>query len=154
MTAPSTLRLLLVTLFLLTTAVPLTAGTGPDERAAILAMMQRQVEGWNTGSIDAFMEGYRRSDSLRFASGGEVTYGWRTMLERYRRGYPTRERMGRLVFSDVSVDILSPDAAAAFGRWTLHRDTDAPTGLFTLILRKRPEGWRIVHDHTSAASAK
>lgn len=154
MTATSPLRLLLLSLLLLPPTAALSAGTGPDERAAILAMMQRQVEGWNTGSIDAFMEGYLRSDSLRFASGGETTYGWHTMLERYRRGYPTRERMGRLVFSDVSVDILSPDAAAAFGRWTLHRDADAPTGLFTLILRKGPEGWRIVHDHTSAATAK
>jgi len=154
MTTPTPLRLLLFSLLLLSPTPTLSAGPGPDERAAILAMMQRQVEGWNAGSIDAFMGGYRRSDSLRFASGGEVTYGWRTMLERYRRGYPTRERMGRLVFSDVSVDLLSPDAAAAFGRWTLHRGTDAPTGLFTLILRKGPDGWRIVHDHTSAAPAK
>jgi ketosteroid isomerase-like protein len=123
-------------------------------RTGVLAVMERQVAGWNSGSIEKFMDGYERSDSLRFASGGSVTYGWYTMLERYRRSYSSAEKMGTLEFTDIAVTVISPSAALVFGTWTLHRAHDAPTGLFTLVFRKTENGWRIVHDHTSAAEEK
>lgn len=123
-------------------------------RTEILAVMARQVDGWNGGSIESFMDGYDRSDSLRFASGGTVTYGWRTMLERYRKSYPTPEKMGTLEFSEITVTVISPAAALVFGRWTLRRADDATSGLFTLVFRKTDRGWRIVHDHTSSAAEK
>lgn len=123
-------------------------------RREIQAVMAAQVAGWNEGDIARFMEGYARSDSIRFASGGTVTYGWQTVYERYRRRYATREAMGRLIFSDLDVQVLCPDAAIVFGRWELQRAEDRPGGLFTLLFRKTPAGWRIVHDHTSAASAR
>ncbi len=121
---------------------------------SVLAVMDRQVAGWNSGSIEKFMDGYERSDSLRFASGGSVTYGWNTMLERYRRSYSSAEKMGTLKFTGIAVTVLSPAAALVFGTWTLHRIHDTPTGLFTLVFRKSEKGWRIVHDHTSAAEEK
>jgi ketosteroid isomerase-like protein len=62
--------------------------------------------------------------------------------------------MGRLTFSDVEVTMLSPDAGLVLGRWRLQREQDEPSGLFTLVFRELPEGWRIVHDHTSAAEKK
>lgn len=123
-------------------------------RNTILRVMDRQVSGWNNGSIETFMEGYERSDSLRFASGGTVTYGWKTMLERYKKSYSSRAKMGRLEFANISVTIISKTAAVAFGTWILHRESDAPTGLFTLLFRKRSDTWRIVHDHTSSADEK
>lgn len=89
-------------------------------RNNVLSVMERQVAGWNSGSIETFMDGYERSDSLRFASGGSVTYGWNTMLERYRRSYSSAEKMGTLEFSDIAVTLLSPSAALVFGTWTLH----------------------------------
>jgi len=97
------------------------------------------------------MAGYLESEALRFASGGSVTMGWRSTLERYEARYDTPEAMGRLQFSNMDVTQLSDNAAYVFGRWTLYRDADEPTGLFTLILSKEAEGWRVVHDHTSSA---
>lgn len=108
------------------------------------------VAGWNRGDLEAFMAPYHRSEELRFASGGTVSWGWQTVLDRYRKRYPDRNAMGKLTFSDLDVRVLSEDAALAFGRWTLDRAEDRPTGLFTLVLRRLPEGWRIVHDHTSS----
>ena len=64
--------------------------------------------------------------------------------------YPDRAAMGRLVFSDLDIRVLSDDAALAFGAWRLERDNDKPHGLFTLQRRRLEEGWRIVHDHTSS----
>lgn len=75
------------------------------------------------------------------------------MLDRYRHTYPGRTAMGRLTFSDLEINELSPDAAYILGRWQLDREKDRPGGVFTLIARKFPEGWRIVHDHTSAFAA-
>lgn len=121
------------------------------EKTAILAVMSDQQAAWNRGDIEGYMQGYWKSDSLRFASGGNVRYGWQATLEGYRRGYPDRDAIGRLTFSDTDVTFLAPDAAIVFGRWALERKTDNPNGLYTLIFRKLDEGWRVVADHTSSA---
>lgn len=128
------------------------AADGAEENAAsIRALLKDQESAWNEGDIRGFMEGYLASESLRFASGGDVTYGWEAALERYERGYPDREAMGRLRFSDIAITLITGDAALVFGRWSLERAKDQPSGLFTLFLRKTGDGWRVVHDHTSSA---
>ena len=121
--------------------------------AAIRTVMARQQADWNSGNISAFMEGYAQSEQLRFASGGSITYGWAETLARYQEHYDSSEKMGRLNFDILSVDVLSADAAVVFGRWelTLAPEEIKPNGLFTLIFRLTPAGWRIVHDHTSSA---
>lgn len=121
---------------------------------AIRAVLDTQVAAWNRGDLDAFMDGYLRSDSLRFASGGQVRYGWDATLEGYRRGYPDRAAMGTLAFDSLDVTLLADSAALVFGRWALAREASLPpaSGLFTLLFRRAPEGWRIAADHTSSAS--
>ena len=121
------------------------------EEAAIRSVLLRQQEAWNAGDIDAFMEGYLNSDSLRFASGGSVERGYAATLERYHRVYPNRDAMGMLTFDIRDVRILSPQYAVVFGAYELEREHDRPSGLFTLLFEKRAEGWRAIHDHTSAA---
>lgn len=135
------------------------AGGAPEARAAVRAIrrvLDAQVAAWNRGDIEDFMQGYAHTDSLRFASGGEVRLGWQAALSSYRTGYPDREAMGTLAFSDLDIEVLSADRALVFGRWRLQRAADTPHGLFTLIFARRPTAagdtaWRIVHDHTSAA---
>ena len=97
------------------------------------------------------METYWKSPELRFASGGKVTFGWQETLKGYLKRYPDRAAMGFLEFSDLDIRVLSGDDALAFGAWKLERQHDQPHGLFTLLLRRFDEGWRIVHDHTSSA---
>ncbi len=122
------------------------------DEAAIRVVLQQQVEAWNQGNIDAFMDGYARTDSLRFASGGAVQTGWQATLDRYHRTYPDRAAMGTLTFDLRAVRVLSAQWAVVFGGYQLERAEDRPAGLFTLLFEKRPEGWCIVHDHTSAGS--
>ena len=117
----------------------------------ITALLTAQAAAWNRGDIDAFMQSYAQTDTLRFASGGTVTLGWRPTLERYKQRYPDRATMGTLAFTEIEVTELAPDAALAFGRWKLRREKDAPHGLFTLTLKKTAAGWRIIQDHTSSA---
>ena len=117
--------------------------------AEIRAVMQAQVAAWNRGNIDGFMEGYARSNATEFVSGYKLTRGWQTVRDRYRNKYDSREKMGTLTFSQIEITQLSPDAALVLGRWQLARKGDQPHGLFTLLFRRTPAGWRIVHDHTS-----
>lgn len=111
-----------------------------------------QVEAWNHGNLENYMEGYWRSPDLTFFSGGTVTKGWQPTLERYRQRYQASgKEMGHLEFQDLEIDLLSRRSAVVTGKWRLTMsDGKQPHGLFTLIFKRMPEGWRIVHDHTSA----
>ena len=120
--------------------------------AEIRAVLGAQQEAWNHGDIDGFMNGYARAETTVFVSGDEVTRGWQTVRDRYFKKYGDHAKMGTLAFSDLEIEPLGPDSAVALGRWELKRANDNPHGRFTLIFRHTPDGWRIIHDHTSAAS--
>jgi uncharacterized protein (TIGR02246 family) len=122
-----------------------------NSAAEIQSVLTAQQDAWNRGDIDAFMNGYARSASTVFVSEDEVRRGWETVRDRYHMRYSNRAKMGTLSFSEIEVTMLSPDAAVVLGRWKLKRENDEPHGRFTLIFKRLPEGWRIVHDHTSAA---
>ncbi len=112
-------------------------------------VMNEQTAAWNRGDIEGFMQGYWNSPKLAFVSGANVTKGWQPTLDRYKKNYDSRAKMGALTFSDLEVDVLSKDAAVVLGSWSLQRESDNPHGKFTLIFRKFKDGWKIVHDHTS-----
>jgi len=115
----------------------------------VLAVMARQAAAWNRGDIAGYMDGYWRSEALVFASGDQVTRGWQPTLDRYKKSYDTKAKMGQLTFSDTEVIVLSKDIAVVVGSWSLAREKDNPKGKFTVIFRRMKEGWRIIHDHTS-----
>lgn len=130
-----------------------TSVPGGADPSGIEAVLERQAEAWNRGDIEAFMGGYVRSDRLRFVGASGVRRGWDATLARYRASYPDRAAMGRLSFEDLEIEPLSPRHAEVFGRYRLERGAphgDA-VGYFTLLAERTPDGWRIVHDHSSAA---
>ena len=142
----------LVICYILTSAF---ACAAPEQASSSVAEIQSvltaQQDAWNHGDIDAFMNGYARSALTVFVSQDEVSRGWETVRDRYRVKYSDRTKMGTLNFFDIQVTMLSLDAAVVLGRWRLKRTNDEPHGRFTLIFKHLPEGWRIVHDHTSGA---
>jgi len=152
-------RTLLAGIVVVAVVIVLGAQTGgtaalPAEGVAaqVRAVLNEQAAAWNRGDIEGFMQKYRKSEKLAFVGSSGITRGWQTVLERYRRIYPDRATMGKLTFSDLEVTALGKDAALVLGRWQLERAADKPGGVFTLILRRFPEGWRIVHDHTSSTT--
>ncbi|SRR5260370_3572399 len=117
---------------------------------AIRRVLTDQAAAWNKGDLEGFMAGYWKSPDLSFFSGKDRTRGWQATLERYVKKYRAdAKEMGKLTFSELDVDVLAPDAAMVRGRWQLEMSKDKPGGLFTLIFKRFPDGWRIVHDHTS-----
>jgi uncharacterized protein (TIGR02246 family) len=125
----------------------------PSSETAIETVLRTQQDAWNRHDLDAFMAGYWNSPELTFFSGANQHKGWQATLDRYRAAYASPgHEMGKLEFSGLSSEMLGPDAAFVRGSWHLTMpDGKTPHGLFTLVFRKFPEGWRIVHDHTSAA---
>lgn len=125
-------------------------GEGKKEHPA-LAALRAQDEAWNRGDLEGFMAGYWRSPDLTFYSGGSVRRGWDEVHARYRARYQSEGReMGRLSMENLSVEPLGKKAALVRGRWRLDfRNGSRLGGLFTVVMRKFPDGWKVVHDHTS-----
>lgn len=146
-------RIVLAASVLFLLGVTLASGqtkAGKDDKA-IHAVLDAQVEAWNRGDIEGFMGGYERSDKTVFVGGDNVTRGWQTVLDRYKRNYDTREKMGTLKFSDLEIMPLGNNDALVLMRWHLQRAKDEPHGRSTLIMRRTKQGWKIVHDHSSSA---
>lgn len=116
---------------------------------SIKKVLADQTAAWNRGDIDGFMQGYWNSPEMTFVSGDTVTKGWQPTLDRYKKSYNTRSKMGTLSFSELEITMLGDKAAVVLGRFTLEREKDKPTGLFTLSFRKFRNGWKIILDHTS-----
>lgn len=130
----------------------LTAFAADSPESAVQQVLQKQQDAWNRHDLSGFMAGYWNSPDLTFFSGAKQTSGWQATLERYQKTYQSEGReMGKLEFSDLNVKALGTDAAFVRGAWRLTMsDGKTPHGLFTLVFRKFPDGWKIVHDHTSA----
>ncbi len=147
------------------------------DKQAIEKVLTDQDDAWNRGDLEGFMKGYWHSPELTFYGGDTPRQGWDETLRRYRQRYqgegqqaeplkpsafvsllleryrqqnpaPDRE-MGHLTFDDLRIEMLGPDSAFVRGRWQLADSKGRHGGLFTLIMRRFPEGWRIVHDHSS-----
>ena len=117
-------------------------------------VLSAQQAAWNRGDVDAFLIGYWRSPELTFSGGNGVSRGWDGVLARYKKSYPNHAAMGQLEFSDLEFRFLGPEAALVLGQWHLKRESGDIGGVFTLVWQKFPDGWKIIHDHTSAVGAK
>jgi beta-aspartyl-peptidase (threonine type) len=134
-------------------AATATMGSSGDAKSAVEHVLRSQQDAWNHHDLDSFMAGYWNSADLTFFSGGKQTSGWQATLDRYRATYagPGHE-MGTLEFSDLRIEMLGPGAAFVRGAWHLTMpEGKTPHCLFTLVFRRFPTGWKIVHDHTSSA---
>ena len=134
------------------TPTPSPTPTQAENDAEIRKVLDAQQLAWNRGEIERFMEGYWRSRDTTFISSGVAVRGWQTLHDRYKSRYAGSGKMGQLTFSEVEVSMFGYDGALVFGRWQLDRANDHPHGRFTLVFRKTPDGWKIVHDHTSTAA--
>ena len=128
---------------------PASEKASDTDRPAILAVLTTQQSDWNKGDIRGFMGGYWNSSELTFAGTHGFTRGWQPVLARYEKNYADKAAMGTLDFSELEIRQLGPSAALVLGKWHLQRQGGDVGGIFTLVFQKFPEGWRIIHDHTT-----
>lgn len=122
-----------------------------DDEAAVRGVLMAQRDAWNRGDLDGFMTGYLRSPQLVFTSGAKIRRGYQVTRDRFRERYGDEPSgLGHLEFRIEDVRGLGADGAVVLGHWHLTETPEAGDGVFTVVFERRPEGWRIVHDHTSA----
>jgi len=119
------------------------------DKQAVLDVLEKQRIAWNNGDVEAYMQGYAKTDSLLFVGKSGPTYGWQKTLDNYKRGYPDKAAMGFLTFGIKKVEFLSKETAFVLGSWHLKREKDEPQGYFTLLLKKIAGEWKVVVDHSS-----
>jgi ketosteroid isomerase-like protein len=126
----------------------------PADRSAVVAVLEKQQAAWNRGDLAAYMDGYVHEPGLIFTSGGQIRRGWDEAYARYRQRYgDDRSGMGVLGFTVLGVQPIGGAGAVVLGRWSLSGTPNAGGGVFSVILERRAEGWRIIHDHTSSDPA-
>jgi ketosteroid isomerase-like protein len=124
--------------------------TADDDRA-IRDVLSAQRDAWNRGDLDGYMNGYARTPELVFTSGGKIRRGWQEAYDSYRTRYGgDRTTMGTLAFEILGVQAIGSDGAVVLGRWRLTNTPNAGSGVFSVVLARTREGWRVIHDHTSA----
>ena len=121
----------------------------PTDKQAILNLLEQQRGDWNKGDLEAFMQGYWKSDSLLFVGESGPTYGWRKTLDNYKKGYPDKAAMGFLTFGIKKVELITKDRAFVLGSWNVKSEKEELKGYFTLLLRKIEGVWKVVVDHSS-----
>ena len=148
-------RLILLVALVMCGGCAANPAASPEAPADLKAVWTAQVDAWNRGDLEGFMVGYWKSPDLVFFSNGTETRGWQPTLDRYRAAYQGEgKQMGTLDFPQFDVMMLGPDSALVRGRWRLKMpDGKELTGMTSVVFRKLPEGWRIVHDHSSASGS-
>jgi uncharacterized protein (TIGR02246 family) len=123
----------------------------PASETAIHHLMDQQAADWNRGDVDAFMKAYEDAPTTTFV-GKTVEYGYATIRERYQRIYPTPAGMGKLTFTHLAIRPLDTNYAVATGNFHLERTAAGggnADGIFSLVLKKDPQGWKIILDHSN-----
>jgi hypothetical protein len=127
----------------------ITVSAQSTDEAAIRRILNEQTASWNEGNLEDFMKGYWKSDSLMFIGSSGITYGWQNTLNNYKKSYSTADKMGKLVFTLLKVQQLSPEYYFVVGKWQLERKAGNLGGHYDLIFRKIKGKWVIVSDHSS-----
>ena len=122
------------------------------DKAAIETLIRTQADAWNNGDIETFVQGYWHSPEVTFSGSNGVSRGYDGLLARYKKAYPDKAAMGHLDFSGLEFRGLGPNDALVLGNWHLTRTTGDVGGVFSLVLERFPDGWKIIHDHTSAVA--
>ena len=127
----------------------ITVDAQPKDEGLIRSAMGEQLQAWNSGDINRFMQTYWHNDSLMFIGKSGVTYGWQNTFDKYKKGYPDTAAMGKLNFDIIQVKRLSAIYFSVVGRWHLTRSIGDIGGHFTLLFRKVKNKWLIISDHSS-----
>jgi len=135
--------LLIITLLTLATTF---AQTEAEDKVAILKIMKTQEKAWSNHDLEGFMQGYWKSDSLKFYGGSGLTKGWQQTLDNYKKGYPTKEHSGTLNFTIKDISKISNESYWVMGEYYLERKVGDANGVFMIIFKKINGEWKIIAD--------
>ncbi len=117
----------------------------------ITAQLERSAGDWNRGDLDGFLSDYAPESTTTFIDGRRAREGIVFIRGNYAPRFAPGARRDSLHFEEVKVRGLSPTLALVTARYILQRGPEiTASGPFTLVMERRPEGWKILHDHSSS----
>jgi ketosteroid isomerase-like protein len=119
------------------------------QESEINKMIESQVDCWNNGDLECYMNGYLNSDDLVFVGSNGPKYGWQVTLNNYKKSYPTKESMGNLKLETIKLQPLAKKHYLVIGKWVLSRNQSTHRGYFSYVLEKIKGEWKIIADHSS-----
>ena len=122
------------------------------ERSEINGLLDKQVQAWNEGNLEKFMQTYWNSEKLSFVGSRGPTYGWQATLESYKKGYPDKAAKGMLKFTILDISKIDRKTVYVIGKFDLTREIGNLSGHFTLVIQKIKNEWLIVSDHSSSSN--
>jgi uncharacterized protein (TIGR02246 family) len=151
-------RFPLLFLVMVFVVIPVSAQSAADDEKAIRDAITAQAAAWDRADIPGFMQAYEDSNDTTFMGTSTVRKGTQEIRKRYEANYSNPAQMGKLTFSEIEIRLLNsscakPEFAFVTGKFHLARTERSAgqkdDGIFSLILRKGPTGWKIILDHTS-----
>lgn len=124
---------------------------GATLTSQVTAQLTRAAEDWNRGDLEAFLSDYAPESTTSFVDGRRARHGIDFIRQFYTPRFAPGARRDSLRFEEVQARPLSPSLALVTARFILERGGQTTaSGPFTLVMEQRPEGWRILHDHSSS----
>jgi beta-aspartyl-peptidase (threonine type) len=125
------------------------------DRAALTEQIQAQLDrsaaDWNKGDLDGFMSDYAAESTTTYVDGRRARAGFDFIRGVYAPRFSSGARRDSLHFEELEVRPLSATLALVTARFILQRQNEiTASGPFTLVMERRPEGWKILHDHSSS----
>lgn len=120
--------------------------TFETDKAEILKVLNTQEKAWSNHDLEGFMQGYWKSDSLKFYGSRGLTYGWENTLNNYKKGYPTKAESGTLNFVINDISKIEGDNYWVMGEYHLKREAGNADGIFIIIFKKINDEWKIIAD--------
>lgn len=139
-------KYILIICTLLLAQVSFSQSSEEQDVKEIKAVLKAQRLAWSKDNIEEFMEGYWKSDSLKFYGSNGVTYGWENTLERYKKAYPSEDHTGTLSFKINAVTKIAENAYYVLGEYHLKRNVGNADGVFMLVFKKIDGEWKIIVD--------
>ena len=137
---------LLLTTFFLSFLICTSQNSTDEDRKAIIEVMKIQEKAWSQNDLEGFMQGYWKSDSLKFYGSSGITYGWEQTLANYKKGYLTKDHSGTLSFKLHDISKIEKDSYWVMGEYFLKRSVGDANGIFMIIFKKIGGDWKIVAD--------
>ena len=114
--------------------------------AGIRLVMEAQEIAWNNHDLEGFMQGYWKSDQLKFYGSNGLTLGWDNTLANYKKGYPSKAESGTLNFVINDISKIEGDNYWVMGEYHLKRQVGDADGVFIIIFKKIDGAWKIIAD--------
>ena len=114
--------------------------------AGIRLVLETQEIAWNKHDLEGFMQGYWKSDSLKFYGSNGLTLGWENTLANYKKRYRTPAESGVLNFVINDISNIEGDNYWVMGEYHLKREVGDADGVFIIIFKKIDGQWKIIAD--------